>query len=105
MYVPKTHAEFIARLEQEVRDLKTAQKASSLIKGYFFEVQVSDIGRFRIDYEDGDEPILTESLTYGTAMSTPSNNSQYIWFYGAAYYLPVYFISNRKITAFTFDPE
>ena len=105
MYVPQSHSEFVKKLEQEVLELKTTAKAASLVRGFIYSETPRELGRFRINYESGTQPILTETFAYSTALSTPHDDIQYIWIFGNAYGQPLYLISNRKILSVVYDPE
>lgn len=70
------------QLKLEITALKTAKKASPLIKMYSKTVQTPSTTptRFTITYEDGNQPIISEVQQVGgwVILSTPSGNTQYI---------------------------
>lgn len=93
------------RLERELRALKSASIASPLVVGYQMEIAGEHIGRYRIDYADGNQPIVSENLTYSSSMSYPVGNSQYLWVFAQYQGFPILVISNRKILQIVYDPE
>lgn len=98
----------ISRLQREVRDLKTTAKSSPLVLGNFYSTTLSgqsSLGRYRIDYAEGDQPILTELYSLGGAMSAPHGTTQYFWLFSNAGYVDIYLLSTRKILNVEYDPE
>lgn len=83
-------------MDREVRDLKTAQRIPSLIRGnsYSFQVVVDGQGdvyhngmyRYKITYGDGMQPILSEFYFEGLAWAQePSGNTQNVYFWAQVY--------------------
>lgn len=56
--------DWLIRLKNEIRDLKTSHKKKSLMKAYYAQVAVSlpvpyQATAVRVTYADGDQPIIT----------------------------------------------
>lgn len=87
--------EFIRKLadaEMEIRNLKTAQKIPSLIRGYSYTFTVESDGtgdlylngmyRYQVTYADGEQPVLSEFYYEGLAWpQVPNGNTQLVTFY------------------------
>ena len=85
-------------LKQEILDLKQSKKANCASKYFIFTVNTQNYySSWQITYKDGTQPIISEVLADAIAfLSTPENNSQYLFFY-SQYPATVTILSTREI--------
>ena len=99
-------------VRREILALKTAQKIPALIRAYSISFNASGDGsggvysngiyHYRVFYEDGDQPILSEFYYGGTVSSSvPSGNTQEVYLY-SQYLTDCYVVSTRPMRAVTF---
>lgn len=89
----------LKNLKLELLRLKQKKRAGTTSRYYTYKVFGDNYyNAWLITYENGNQPIITEVLSYyDTSLSTPSNNQQYIFsFSQASAELTV--LSTRKIT-------
>ena len=73
----------LKRMKQEILDLKQIKRASSASKYYSFTKKDDNYYNvWKITYKDGNQPIISEVLSYAdTALTSPNNNIQYLFSY------------------------
>lgn len=76
----------IKSVKQEVLDLKQIKAAACASKYYIFtENSGSYHNNWLIKYKDGNQPIISEVLSYSfTSLSAPLNNQQYLFSFSQA---------------------
>jgi hypothetical protein len=68
-------------MRQEILDLKQLKKASCASKYYEFDVNTfTPYNVWLITYKDGNQPIISEVLSFAnSSLSIPNNNQQYLF--------------------------
>lgn len=76
----------LKNLKIELLQLKQRKRASTTSKYYIYKVSGDTYyNAWLIEYRDGNQPIVTEVLSYyDTSLSTPSANQQYIFSFSQA---------------------
>lgn len=86
--------------KKELLNLKQSKKVSSNNKYYVYKVSGSTLHyAWRITYEDGEQPIVSEVYSYyNTSLTVPVNNQQYIISFSQAS-MELTVLSTRKIVS------
>lgn len=96
--------------EEELLDMKTAQRLSPNVKAYYYTftadmasgyspITAGNVVCYRVNYSQGDNAILTEWFGEIWA-ATPSNNTQLIYIFAQrTLALEVYALSTRQIVS------
>lgn len=73
-------------MRQEILDLKQTKKASCASKYYEYKVNTFNYySVWEITYKDGNQPIISEVLSYAdSSLSIPYNNIQYLFTFSQA---------------------
>lgn len=100
MGIADNYYEKLKNFKRELLRLKQTKRASTNSVYYIYKVSGDNYyNAWRINYASGDQPIVTEVLSYyDTSLAAPNGNQQYIFsFSQASAELTV--LSTRKITS------
>ena len=93
--------------ERELRDLKTAYRQPGLVKCYSWSIEAPPSRRFRIFYDAGEQPIISEFYSGLVVMPYKPNEearTQYAQLSGQSIY-PLTIVSTRPILRVEFEFE
>ena len=84
-------------MKQELLNLKQIKKANCASKYYTYTVSGQNYFYWKITYKNGSQPIIAEVFSDAiTSLSSPSGNTQYLFFY-SQYPASITVFSTREI--------